>query len=117
MERGQASVGVDCTAEDGVGAGLYLLGVASPDVMRQGDCRDLGHTLDIFDLHLILEKQPDKSRSGGILQDTWILQKHLLWKTKNFLKQTVELFLIRGGYIGRKPHTVCDRSSDPGLVK
>ena len=78
-------VGVDCTAEDEVGVGPYLLGVASPDVMQQ-ERRDLGHTLDIFDLHLILEKQPDKSRSGGILQDTWTLQKHLLWKTKNFLK-------------------------------
>lgn len=66
MERGQAPVGVDCTAEDGVGAGPYLLGVASPDVMQQ-ERRDLGHTLDIFDLHLILEKQPDKSRSGGII--------------------------------------------------
>lgn len=84
MERGQAPVGVDCTAEDGVGAGPYLLGVASPDVMRQGDCRDLGRTLDIFDLHLILEKQPDKSRSGGILQDTWILQKHVVEDQKLF---------------------------------
>jgi len=35
VERVQAPVGVDCTAEDGVGAGPYLLGVASPDVMQQ----------------------------------------------------------------------------------
>ena len=80
-------MGVDCTAEDGVGAGLYLLGVASPDVMRQGDCRDLGHTLDIFDLHLILEKQPDKSRSGGIItryldsSKTSVVEDQKLFKT------------------------------------